>query len=88
MSRPILFLVDDRPEVLVALAADLGRRFGGDHRILAEAGPAEALEALDELARAGEEVALVVAATCTPGPSGCCWSGGGPGLPPTRPCGP
>jgi thioredoxin reductase (NADPH) len=61
MTQPILFLVDDRPKVLEALAADLGRRFGGDHRILAEAGPAAALEALAGLAQRGEEVALVVA---------------------------
>ena len=50
MSRPILFLVDDRPEVLKALAADLGRRFGGDHRILTEASPTAALETLLRLA--------------------------------------
>jgi thioredoxin reductase (NADPH) len=58
---PILFLVDDRPRVLAALAADLGRRFGGDHRILAEGAPGAALEALEGLAERGEEVALVVA---------------------------
>ena len=61
MSQPILFLVDDRPEVLVALAADLGRRFGADHRILAEASPGDALDTLEELAAHREEVALVVA---------------------------
>jgi thioredoxin reductase (NADPH) len=61
MSQPILFLVDDRPEVLEALAADLGRRFGTDHRILAEASPGAALDALEELAGQDEEVALVVA---------------------------
>jgi thioredoxin reductase (NADPH) len=61
MSQPILFLVDDRPEVLEALAADLGRRFGTDHRILAEASPGAALDALEELAHQDQEVALVVA---------------------------
>ena len=61
MSQPILFLVDDRPRVLEALAGDLERRFGGDHRIVTEGAPGAALEALAELARRGEEVALVVA---------------------------
>jgi thioredoxin reductase (NADPH) len=61
MNEPILFLVDDRPRVLEALARDLGRRFGGDHRIVAEGSPGAALEALEGLARRGEEVALVVA---------------------------
>ena len=61
MSQPILFLVDDRPRVLEALAGDLERRFGGDHRIVTEAAPEAALATLAELGRRGEEVALVVA---------------------------
>jgi thioredoxin reductase (NADPH) len=61
MTLPILFLVDDRPKVLAALAADLHRRFGGDHRILAEGSPGAALDRLAALAGGGEEVALVVA---------------------------
>jgi thioredoxin reductase (NADPH) len=61
MSIPILFLVDDRPEVLAALAADLGRRFGGDHRILTEASPTAALGTLLRLAEEAQEVAVVVA---------------------------
>ena len=40
MSQPILFLVDDRPRVLEALAGDLERRFGADHRIVTEASDA------------------------------------------------
>jgi thioredoxin reductase (NADPH) len=61
MSDPILFLVDDRPKVLEALAGDLERRFGRDHRILSETSPGAALEALAGLAGRDEEVAVVVA---------------------------
>ena len=61
MSDPILYLVDDRPRVVEALAADLGRRFGADHRIVAATDPGKALEELEELAGRGEEVAVVVA---------------------------
>ena len=61
MSQPILFLVDDRPEVLEALAADLSRRFGTDHRVLAETSPTAALETLLRLAEEAQEVAVVVA---------------------------
>jgi thioredoxin reductase (NADPH) len=61
MNLPILFLVDDRPRVLEALAGDLRRRFGGDHRIIAKTDSRAALEALEALAEQAEEVALVVA---------------------------
>ena len=61
MTHPILFLVDDRPQVLEALAGDLERRFGADHRVLTGTSPGAALEALEGLARDGQEVALVVA---------------------------
>jgi thioredoxin reductase (NADPH) len=61
MSDPILFLVDDRPKVVEALAGDLERRFGRDHRILSETSPVAALEALAGLAGRGDEVAVVVA---------------------------
>jgi thioredoxin reductase (NADPH) len=60
-SHPILFLVDDRPRVLEALAGDLEPRFGADHQILTEQRPKAALETLEELAGRGEEVALIVA---------------------------
>jgi thioredoxin reductase (NADPH) len=62
MTQPVLFLVDDRPKVLGALAADLERRFGADHRILTGSSPGAALAALQDLAGRGQEVAVVVAA--------------------------
>jgi thioredoxin reductase (NADPH) len=61
MSQPILFLVDDRPKVVEALAADLDRRFGADHRILTAVSPRAALETLLRLAEEAQEVAVVVA---------------------------
>jgi thioredoxin reductase (NADPH) len=61
MSDPILFLVDDRPKVVGALAGDLERRFGRDHRVLTETSPGAALAALEALAARDEEVAVVVA---------------------------
>jgi thioredoxin reductase (NADPH) len=62
MARPIIFLVADDGQVLDALAADLGRRFGGDYRVQAERSPEAALAALERLAGGPEEIALMVAA--------------------------
>jgi len=36
MSRPVLFVIDDDPEVARALHDDLSRRFGKDFRVIAE----------------------------------------------------
>ncbi len=36
MDNPILFLVDDEPEVLASLAAGLERHFGADYRIVTD----------------------------------------------------
>jgi thioredoxin reductase (NADPH) len=70
MGRPILFLVNDQEPVLDALAADVGRRFGVDHQVLAERSPAAALATLDRLVAASEEVALFVAAQRMAGMTG------------------
>jgi thioredoxin reductase (NADPH) len=61
MANPVILVVADRGPLLDALAADLGRRFGADYRVLAERSPAGALTTLEELAAGGEPVALVVA---------------------------
>ena len=62
MPGPVILLVCDDGRVLDALAADLGRRFGADYRVLAERSPAAAMAALERLAGEGDPVALVVAA--------------------------
>jgi thioredoxin reductase (NADPH) len=61
-QRPVIFVVADDGRLVDALAADLGRRFGGDYRIVAERSPAGALATLERLAGADEPVALVIAA--------------------------
>jgi thioredoxin reductase (NADPH) len=61
-SRPVIFLVADDGPVLDALAADLGRRFGGDYLVQAERSPVAALAALERLAGGPEEIALIIAA--------------------------
>ncbi|HET9292576.1 MAG TPA: FAD-dependent oxidoreductase [Actinomycetes bacterium] len=58
----MIFVVADDGRLVDALAADLGRRFGGDYRIVAERSPAGALATLERLAGADEPVALVIAA--------------------------
>jgi thioredoxin reductase (NADPH) len=62
MSQPVIFLVADDGRVLDGLAGDLGTRFGADYRVLAERSPGAALAALESLAAAATDVALVVAA--------------------------
>jgi thioredoxin reductase (NADPH) len=60
MAKPVIFTVDDDPEVLRAVERDLRRQYGKDYRVLrANSGPA-ALEALGQLQVRGEPVALLL----------------------------
>jgi thioredoxin reductase (NADPH) len=71
MPQPIILLVADDGSLLDALAGDLGRRFGGHYRVLAERSPAAGVAALERLAALGDDpVALVVAARRMEGPDG------------------
>ena len=60
-SRPVLVTVDDDPSVSRAVARDLRRRYGADHRIIRASSGAEALEALREIKLRGERVAVLLA---------------------------
>ena len=58
--RPAIVCVDDEAAVLGAVTRDLRRHFGEGHRIVRAASGAEALQALAELRRRGDEVALII----------------------------
>jgi len=61
MAKPVLFTIDDEPEVLRAVERDLRRQYGADYRVLrADNGPA-ALEALKQLKQRNDPVALLLA---------------------------
>ena len=62
MPQPIILVVADHQPLLDGLAGDLGRRFGGGYRILAERSPAAALATMERLATDPDPVALVIAA--------------------------
>jgi thioredoxin reductase (NADPH) len=68
--RPAILVVDDEPAVLAAVARDLRREFGERYRIVRAGSGNEALEALQELVRRGEQVGLLVADQRMPGLSG------------------
>ena len=70
MPRPVILAVDDDPQVLEAVRADLRRRYAVDHRILAEQDAITALATLDELLRRGQDVALLLVDQRMPGMSG------------------
>ena len=58
MAKPAIVAVDDDPQVLAAVRADLRRRYSQDHRILTEESGAAALATVEQLALRGDEVAL------------------------------
>ena len=58
---PALFVVDADRKTLVATEAALARRFGADYRVLTADSATTGLDALERLARQGDEVALVAA---------------------------
>jgi thioredoxin reductase (NADPH) len=60
MKLPIIFLIDDDPQVLRALSRDVRQKYKKEYQILSTENPQEALESLKELKRTGEEVALFI----------------------------
>lgn len=58
MNKPILFAIDDDPQVLRAITRDLRSKFRTEYRVLSTDSPKEALETLPELKKKGETVAL------------------------------
>jgi thioredoxin reductase (NADPH) len=60
MVKPVILAVDDDPQVLASIARDLRKKYGQHYRILRAESGAAALEALDEIHRRDEHVALLV----------------------------
>ena len=60
-NKPVLLTVDDDPGVSRAVARDLRRRYGQDHRIVRAESGRQALEALREIKLRGDPVALLLA---------------------------
>lgn len=58
MARPIIWTIDDDPEVLRAVERDLREHYGSHYRILRAEGGAQALDSLHKLALRDETVAL------------------------------
>ncbi|MGY1640873.1 FAD-dependent oxidoreductase [Geodermatophilus sp. SYSU D00703] len=59
-SAPLLIAVDDDPDLLRDVERELRNRYASDYRVCCLSSPDEARRTLDELAAAGEEVALVL----------------------------
>jgi thioredoxin reductase (NADPH) len=70
MAKPVIFTVDDDPEVLGAIERDLRQHYRGDYRVLKAASGAEALAATEELKRRGSAVGLFLVDERMPGMSG------------------
>lgn len=58
MSLPIIFSIDDDPQVSRAITRDLKTKYRSDYRILSTTSANEALESLAELKNSGENIAL------------------------------
>ena len=58
MKKPIIFSVDDDPQVLQSIVRDLRGEYRKQYRILSTTSANEALESLQELKKKGEVVAL------------------------------
>src|SRR5271169_2497621 len=59
--KPVILTVDDDPAVSRAVARDLRRHYGQEHRIVRAESGADALETLRELKLRGEAVAMLIA---------------------------
>ena len=69
-ARTVIVTVDDDPGVSRAVARDLRRRYGEQHRIVRAESGDTALDALREMKLRGDEVAVIVADYRMPGMNG------------------
>jgi len=60
MNRPIIFSIDDDPQVLRAISRDLKSVYGKEYKILSTTSPNEALESLTDLKNSSDVVAMFV----------------------------
>lgn len=58
MNLPIIFSIDDDPQVLRAISRDLKRQYGNEYKIISTTSANEALEALTDLKNSSDVVAL------------------------------
>jgi thioredoxin reductase (NADPH) len=58
MNLPIIFTIDDDPQVLRAISRDLKRQYGNEYKIISTTSANEALEALTELKNSSDVIAL------------------------------
>ena len=56
--KPIIFSIDDDPQVLRSIRRDLRNEYKKEYRVISTTSANEALESLEELKKKGEEVAL------------------------------
>ena len=61
VRRPAIVTVDDDPGVSRAVARDLRRRYGQDHRIVRAESAADGLDALRQMKLRGEQAAVILA---------------------------
>ena len=67
---PVLVAVEDQPDLLRDVQRELNNRYVPDYRVVCVTSKDEALATLEELAAAGEQVALVLAGEALAGVSG------------------
>src|SRR5262249_29807121 len=61
MPKPVLFSVDDDPNVLRAIERDLRSQYGADYRVIASDTPEGAVDLLKQLKLRNDDVALLLA---------------------------
>lgn len=60
MERPVIFSIDDDPQVLRAITRDLRKKYGGEYKIISTESAHEALESLTDLKNTSDAVAMFV----------------------------
>jgi thioredoxin reductase (NADPH) len=70
MNKPVLFIVDDDPQVLAAVRRDLRSRYRENYAVISASSGEEALSAIRELKSRGDSLALLICDQRMPGMMG------------------